>query len=85
MASNRTTLFVYCGQKSTDPTLAARLAKIALPTLVIWGDSDGIVDVEYGRTWAAFIPGAKFELLSGAGHVPQIETPEKLLEAIWKV
>jgi pimeloyl-ACP methyl ester carboxylesterase len=82
MAANRGALQVYAPQ-ATDPTLAARLARIAVPTLVISGESDRIVDPEYGRAYAAAIPGAKFKLLAGTGHVPQIETPELLLETIW--
>jgi pimeloyl-ACP methyl ester carboxylesterase len=82
MAANRATLQVYAPQV-TDPTLVERLARIAVPALVITGESDRIVDAEYGRAYAAAIPGAKFELLAGTGHVPQIETPELLLQTIW--
>jgi pimeloyl-ACP methyl ester carboxylesterase len=81
-AANRAALQVYAPEM-TDPTLAGRLARIAVPALVISGESDRIVDAEYGRAYAAKIPGAKFDLLPGTGHVPQIETPELLLEAIW--
>ncbi|MGH9918943.1 MAG: alpha/beta fold hydrolase, partial [Nitrososphaerales archaeon] len=82
-ASNRAALGVYAPQM-TDPTLAERLRRVAVPTLVISGDSDRIVDAGYGRAYAAAIPGAKFELLAGTGHLPQIETPELLLETVWK-
>ncbi len=40
------------------------------------------VDPDYGRAYAAAIPGARFQLLPATGHVPQIETPEQLLRAI---
>jgi pimeloyl-ACP methyl ester carboxylesterase len=49
---------------------------------VLWGDSDQIVDPDYGRAYAAAIPVARFQLLTGTGHMPQIETPDQLLEAI---
>jgi len=81
-AANRSAMQVYAPQ-SADPTLANRLAKVAVPVLVISGESDRIVDPEYGRAYAAAIPGARFELLAGTGHMPQIETPELLLETIW--
>jgi pimeloyl-ACP methyl ester carboxylesterase len=81
MAANRVALQVYAPQ-ATDPTLAGRLARVAVPTLVISGESDRIVVPEYGRAYAAAIPGAKFKLLADTGHVPQIETPELLLETI---
>jgi pimeloyl-ACP methyl ester carboxylesterase len=83
MASNRAALGVYAPQL-TDPTLGERLGSVAVPTLVISGDGDRIVDAGYGRAYAAAIPGAKFELLAGTGHLPQIETPELLLETVWK-
>jgi pimeloyl-ACP methyl ester carboxylesterase len=52
------------------------------PTLVIWGEADRIVDPGYGRAYAAAIPGARFELLPGTGHLPQLETPEQLVRAV---
>jgi pimeloyl-ACP methyl ester carboxylesterase len=45
---------------------------------VIWGASDGIVGPDYGRAYAAAIPGATFTLLPEAGHLPQLEAPERL-------
>lgn len=84
LAANRETLAVYGGQPSmTDPSLAGRLGQIAAPTLVLWGESDRIVDLEYGRAYAAAIPGAELRPLPGSGHLPQIETPARLLEAVW--
>jgi pimeloyl-ACP methyl ester carboxylesterase len=80
-AANRIALGVYAPQM-VDATLAGRLARVAVPVLVISGDSDRIVDPEYGRAYATAIPGAKFVLLAKTGHLPQIETPEVLLSTI---
>lgn len=66
----------------SDPTLIGRLAAVGVPALVLWGDSDRIVTPEYGRAWADAIPKARFELLTGTGHMPQIETPDQVLQAI---
>jgi pimeloyl-ACP methyl ester carboxylesterase len=82
-AGNRATLAVYAGTSMTDPSLAGRLAAMETPALVLWGDSDQIVDPDYGRAFAAAIPGARFELLTGTGHMPQVETPDQALQAIW--
>lgn len=65
-----------------DPKLVHRLHRIAAPALVLWGASDGIVTPDYGRAYAAAIPGARFELLREAGHVPHIEQPEACARAI---
>jgi pimeloyl-ACP methyl ester carboxylesterase len=83
LAGNRATLRTLGGTSMLDSTLAARLADVAVPTLVVWGESDQIVLPDYGRTFAAGIPGAVFLLLSEAGHLPQIERPEQLLVAVW--
>lgn len=82
VAGNLAALAVYGGKTMTDPGLLARLADVAVPTLVLWGDSDRIVDVEYGRAFAAAIPGARFQVLADTGHLPQIESPDALLRAI---
>lgn len=82
MAGNRAALGVYAGTSMLDSTLAERLSAVRVPTLVVWGDSDRIADAGYGRAFAAAIPGAKFELLSQSGHLPQIESPDALLDVI---
>ncbi len=78
---NRAALALY-GRSMTDHTLLGRLAGIDLPALVLWGEADRIVDADYGRAFAAAIPGARFQLLPRTGHVPQMETPDVLLEAL---
>jgi pimeloyl-ACP methyl ester carboxylesterase len=83
MAGNRATLAVYAGTAMSDPTLAGRLSVVETPTRVLWGDSDQIVDPDYGRAFAAAIPSARFQLLTDTGHMPQLETPDQLLQAIW--
>jgi pimeloyl-ACP methyl ester carboxylesterase len=80
---NRASLAAYAGTTFADPTLAGRLAGITVPTLVVWGEADRICDTDYGRAYAAAIPRAQFRLLPGTGHLPQIETPELLLNAVW--
>lgn len=47
-----------------------------------WGESDRVVDADYGRAYAEAVPGAEFRLLKGTGHMPQIETPEMLLPVV---
>ena len=82
MAGNRATLAVYAGTAMVDPGLRGRLASVAVPTVVVWGEADGIVDVEVGRAFAAAVPGARFELLPGTGHLPQLESPDRLLAVL---
>jgi pimeloyl-ACP methyl ester carboxylesterase len=75
-------LVSYTGPTMSDPTLLERLTDLDLPVHVVWGESDGIVDTEYGRTYADAIPMSAFTVLAHSGHLPQVETPEELLGAI---
>jgi pimeloyl-ACP methyl ester carboxylesterase len=59
-----------------NPKLSRWLCRIAVPTLVLWGASDGVVSPDYGRAYCSLIPGAKFALVEQAGHHPEIEQPE---------
>src|ERR1700674_1943472 len=83
LAGNRATLTVYAGTSMKDDGLNERLAGVTTPTLGVWGDSDHIADADYGRAFADAIPGARFQLLRDTGHLPQIETPAQLLDAVW--
>ena len=59
-----------------DPKLRSRLHRIDVPTLLLWGAQDRIVTPDYGRAYAAAIPGARFALIEQAGHFPHLEQPE---------
>lgn len=61
-----------------DADLTAAVAGIATPTLVVAGDQDLSTPVELVRATAEKIPGARFEIIAGAGHIPSIEQPEAL-------
>jgi pimeloyl-ACP methyl ester carboxylesterase len=65
-----------------NPHLKRWLGRIALPTLVLWGASDGVVSPDYGGGYAALIPNARFALIEAAGHHPEIEQPDALAERI---
>jgi pimeloyl-ACP methyl ester carboxylesterase len=84
MAANGATLAVYAGSPAmADPTLLDRLSGVDIPTLVLWGESDQIVEPAYGQAFASAIHWARFEVLPGTGHMPQMETPDLALRAIW--
>ncbi|MCU1614884.1 MAG: alpha/beta hydrolase fold [Frankiales bacterium] len=75
-------LIGYTGPTMSDPTLLQRLGALDLPVHVLWGESDRMVDPDYGRAYAAAIPMSTFTLLPRTGHLPQVETPEELLGAL---
>jgi pimeloyl-ACP methyl ester carboxylesterase len=65
-----------------DPKLRARLTRIDVPTLVLWGASDQIVTPAYGQAFVDAIPGARFQTLSDAGHYPYLEQPAAFVAAL---
>ena len=50
-------------------------AALRLPALVIAGDRDGATPPDMVRDLADLIPGARFELMRGVGHLPCAEMP----------
>ena len=65
-----------------NPRLKHRLHRIKTPTLLIWGENDGIVTPTYGQAYRDLIPGAKLVVVPQAGHLPQIEQPAAFLTAV---
>ncbi|MCO8270492.1 alpha/beta fold hydrolase [Actinoplanes sp. TRM 88003] len=52
-----------------SPDLQVPLSTITAPTVVVHGDVDPIYAPAHGEALAAAIPGARFELVPGMGHV----------------
>jgi pimeloyl-ACP methyl ester carboxylesterase len=59
-----------------------QLSGVRTPALIIWGASDRVVDADYGRAYAAAIPGAEFALIPDAGHLPYLENAPAVFAAL---
>lgn len=53
-----------------------RLGEISVPTLLIWGEKDGITSRAHHDEIAEAISGARLEVIAGVGHLPTVEAPE---------
>lgn len=83
IARNKESYARFCWQPYMHNTkLKGRLHRIDVPTLVVWGERDGIITTAYGRAFAREIPGAKFATIANAGHFPHIEQPEAFLKTV---
>jgi len=82
-AKNRSTVtrLAYHG-RFHNPGLAKWLHRITVPTLLIYGDKDGLVPVRFGESYRAAIPGARLVVLEGAGHAPFDEQKAAFLAAL---
>ncbi|MBT5664852.1 MAG: alpha/beta fold hydrolase, partial [Rhodospirillaceae bacterium] len=56
-----------------NPGLARWLHRVNVPSLVLWGEEDGVVKPDYGQAYAGLIGDATFEAVPAAGHYPHIE------------
>ena len=56
----------------------ARLGEITAPTLVVVGELDEETPPAYSEAIAAGIPGARLEVIAGAGHYTSFEAPDAL-------
>ncbi|HEY3502978.1 MAG TPA: alpha/beta fold hydrolase [Actinocatenispora sp.] len=60
----------------------ARAARIAAPTLVVWGREDRLVPSRLASRLAATVPDCRLLVLDGVGHVAQVERPLAVADAI---
>ncbi len=56
--------------------------RVACPVLVLFGARDYVVIRRAGPRLARLIPGARFELLPGCGHVPMVDDPDGIARRI---
>ncbi|MCB2181811.1 MAG: alpha/beta hydrolase [Desulfobulbaceae bacterium] len=55
----------------------ARLARINVPTLIVWGGEDAISPIENGKTLHELIKGSAYHVINGAPHPCYLEQPDE--------
>jgi pimeloyl-ACP methyl ester carboxylesterase len=64
------------------PDLSPILPTISVPTVVIWGEEDGLIPPAQSRSMVPKLPKATGVGIAGAGHLPALEAPERFVEAL---
>jgi pimeloyl-ACP methyl ester carboxylesterase len=59
-----------------------RVGEITAPALVITGSEDRMTPPKFGQWLAERIPGARFVLVEGAGHMVMLEKPDQVASAV---
>jgi haloalkane dehalogenase len=59
-----------------------KLAALGVPTLVLWGQQDEFLPVDYASRFAREIPGSKLVLLEGVRHFLFEDEPERCAQAV---
>jgi abhydrolase domain-containing protein 6 len=71
---------IFRDTRARPDLLEGELPNVAVPTLIVWGDKDRIIDVSAAAVFQAGIPGARTVLLADCGHAPMIERPAETAE-----
>ena len=53
-----------------------------MPTLLVWGDRDGVVPVEHAYRAHDAMPGSRLEVFEGAGHFPFRTDPARFVRVL---
>jgi pimeloyl-ACP methyl ester carboxylesterase len=86
-ASNRTA-FVRTMRGVIEPggqsvTAGDRLYLAArVPTLIVWGDRDGVIPVQHGIDAHEKIDNSRLVILDGVGHFPHVEAADRFTAAL---
>ena len=59
-------------------TLPHLLSSLQSPVMIAWGEHDKVVPVSTAQQWKKALPGAKLEIVKGAGHAVEMEKPVEL-------
>ncbi len=62
---------------AADADLTPRLGEIEVPTFVLWGDKDRLIDLSVGHVYRDRVQDASMVVLHGIGHAPQYEAPRR--------
>jgi pimeloyl-ACP methyl ester carboxylesterase len=78
---NRSTVVRLAYPHFVNPDLPKWLHRIDVPTLLVWGENDGLVPPRFGEAYAKLIPGARLVVIPRAGHAPFEERADAFLAA----
>jgi pimeloyl-ACP methyl ester carboxylesterase len=62
--------------------LRGEMAHLKVPTLFVWGDRDAYAPSSSGQSLARQMPHARLEIIADAGHMPQLDRPNAVADAI---
>ena len=58
------------------------LPRVAVPTLLVWGESDARSPLSVASQFEEAIPDAVHVVIEGAGHLSNLERPEQVNQAV---
>lgn len=64
--------------------LESRLKELSMPVLILWGDSDRLIDVSAAGIFAAGIKNSTTVVMKECGHLPMVERPAEAADIYLK-
>ncbi len=68
---------------STRTDMTAGLMKVAVPTLILYGEEDALTPVALGREIQARVAGSEFYVIPAGAHMCNLENPEVFNERLY--
>lgn len=82
MAALHKESYIKAVEATADYEPVPDLEKFDVPTLLVFGGDDRVTPPKLGRRMHDRIPGSRFVVLDGAGHLSNIEAPEEFNSAV---
>ena len=73
---------IYVEEPDGEAGFWARLAKLSVPALYVYGRQDVLISSRFGGRVAKALPAAKVEVWDDCGHAPQLEHPDRTAKAL---
>jgi len=62
--------------------ISEKLQSISVKTMVVWGQHDPVIPIEYAQSFVTGIRDCRFYRMDNCGHTPYVEYPEKFSKLI---
>jgi len=67
---------------SNSKVVTEKLQLITIPTLIVWGENDPVIPIEYAQSFISGINDCRFYKMIGCAHTPYVEKPEKFFQIV---
>lgn len=75
-------LYIALAAMAERPDSTDLLPMFKFPVVVVHGDADALIPVERAREMKAAVPSAHYVELTGVGHMPMMENPQAVADAL---
>ena len=67
---------------SNAQVITEKLQLLTIPTLVVWGENDPVIPIEYAQSFVSAINDCRFYKMIGCGHTPYVEKPKSFFQIV---